>query len=660
MATRHLLLGRSFLFQHRRQQLPSTYRYSIASRASFSSPSSFSIGNNNLHSEPPISIPRNSTQIRYNSTYNGNGNHQRHPSRASSSARMILHTMRGDVYTSIDAHADANATATADRSQKRQQHASAQGRARTTKPSSLKRLLVASFPYYYYYCYYYYYSATTTTIPVEGFVPCKSNPFHSNFRNVQRSGFGGFVPPGKQRWFSTGTDDAGIHTKADAEADADVPESTGEDHGSDSNSDSGSDFATSYHAPVMVHECLDALLDCERGRIRNPKPRASHKKKKKKQSRKPRRNQQSSQSQIEPETQTLTQTEPETSTTTTPVAAETNAETKANDQEPTGDHPPLVFVDGTLGGGGHSDALLRKLRPGDILFGCDVDPDALSTASERLSEYTDHDGTNKPLFVPVRTNFGDLADTLPTIVHPVTGEPILGGNNNNDNTIGVDGILLDLGVSSHQIDEPGRGFSFMRDGPLDMRMTGSSGGLTAADVCNEFDEAELQRILSVYGDEPRAKTIARAIAHHRPLSTTSELVAAIASVTPRFARNKRHGQTATCARVFQSLRIVVNNEDGVLSRVLSEACPALLRPGGRLVVMSYHSMEDRATKRIMRDGTLSRSRSVVEKDIYGNELGPTKPFRPVQKQRRATEEETARNPRARSAVLRVAERQAGF
>ena len=300
-----------------------------------------------------------------------------------------------------------------------------------------------------------------------------------------------------------------------------------------------------------------------------------------------------------------------------------------------------------------------------MLLGGDVDPNALETASERLSEYTNHPGTDRPLFVPVSTNFGDLAETLPTVLHPVTSEPILQPDGRGG---AVDGILLDLGVSSHQIDEADRGFSFMRDGPLDMRMgrgSGStegpaaSGGLTAADVCNEFDEGELQRIFSVYGDEPRAKTVAGAIVRHRPLSTTGELAEAIASVTPAFARNKRHGKTATCARVFQSLRIVVNNEDGVLGRVLSEACPALLRPGGRLVVMSYHSMEDRATKRIMRDGTLDpgRRRATDEKDLYGNYVGPPKPFAPVQKQRRATEEETARNPRARSAVLRVAERQ---
>jgi 16S rRNA (cytosine1402-N4)-methyltransferase len=333
-----------------------------------------------------------------------------------------------------------------------------------------------------------------------------------------------------------------------------------------------------------------------------------------------------------------------------------------------------MFVDGTLGGGGHSAALLQELGPHDILFGCDVDPNALQTASERLSDYMNHDGSEKPLFIPIESNFGNLANKLPTVLHPHTKEPlfqlyphneiIIINNNNNQkysNTpcLGIDGMLLDLGVSSHQIDEPERGFSFMRDGPLDMRMSaGAATGLSAADICNEFDERELQRIFSKYGDEPRAKTLAKAVVNHRPLTTTGQLVEAIASVTPAFAKNKRKGKTATCARIFQSLRIVVNNEDGVLEQVLSEACPMLLRPGGRLVCMSYHSMEDRATKRIMRDGSLDKNSQNwnEEKDIYGNYIGPPKPFRPIGKPIKATAKEVEQNPRARSAVLRVAER----
>ena len=400
-------------------------------------------------------------------------------------------------------------------------------------------------------------------------------------------------------------------------------------------------FSTTYHAPVMVNECLDALLDCHRGRIRNPNPK-SYKKKKKKKNKKHKKSKQKNASESTPTTEATT-------TTTTEAALQTETS-----------FPPLIFVDGTLGGGGHSNALLQRLRPGDILFGCDVDPEALQTASERLDHFMNHSGEDRPLFVPVRTNFGDLAQTLPNAKHPLTNEVVFPKNGSS----GVDGILLDLGVSSHQINEAERGFSFMRDGPLDMRMgsnnNANNGGIRASDICNEFGEGEIQRLLSVYGDEPRAKTIAKAIVQHRPLHTTGELVEAIASVTPTFAKNKRHGKTATCARVFQSLRIVVNNEDGVLGRVLSEACPSLLRPGGRMVVMSYHSMEDRATKRIMRDGTLEpgkRNRSREEKDMYGNYIGPPKPFEVVQKRQKATQEEIDRNPRARSAILRVAERQ---
>lgn len=362
------------------------------------------------------------------------------------------------------------------------------------------------------------------------------------------------------------------------------------------NSELINEYSTDYHAPVMWSECIEALLQCNRAQRQNEEQRG-----------------------------------------------------------------PLVFVDGTLGGGGHSAALLERLRPGDILLGCDVDPNALKTASSRLEGYIDHNGSEKPHFIPVQSNFGDLKKTLPRVLHPVTETPILniGYEESSDSAtqqvIGVDGILLDLGVSSHQIDTPERGFAFMKDGPLDMRMGSyEAGGLTAADLCNELDSKELQRIFTVFGDEPRAKTIANAVVQHRPLSTTQDLVDAIGSVTPAFAKNKRKGRTSTCARIFQSLRIVVNQEDKVLSRVLADVCPTLIRAGGRLVVLSYHSMEDRATKRIMRDGTLSKPK--IEKDIYGNVMGPPKPFKPVGKRQAATEEEVALNPRARSASLRIAEK----
>ena len=307
---------------------------------------------------------------------------------------------------------------------------------------------------------------------------------------------------------------------------------------------------------------------------------------------------------------------------------------------------PLIFVDATLGGGGHSSAILERLGPGDVLFGCDVDSDALQTASSRLSKYMRHDGTKQPLFVPVKSNFCDLATVLPRVEHPITEMPIFWD--------GVDGILMDLGVSSYQIDTPGRGFAFMKDGPLDMRM--GDGSLTAADVCNEFVEEELKRIFKVYGDEPRARKVAASIVIHRPLRTTQELVEAVAAVTPEFNRNRRLGRTATLARVFQSLRIVVNREDVVLEKALLEMCPTLIRKGGRLVVLSYHSMEDRATKRVLRDGTVKRYKLAAERDIYGNYNGVPLPWKTVGKRQKATDEEIEVNSRARSAMLRIGER----
>lgn len=189
-----------------------------------------------------------------------------------------------------------------------------------------------------------------------------------------------------------------------------------------------------------------------------------------------------------------------------------------------------------------------------------------------------------------------------------------------------------------------------------MSQTSIGNGLTAADLCNEWSELELKRILKQYGDEPRCRIIAQSIIEHRPLETTQDLVQSVAAVVPKFNKqSRRRGLNATLARVFQSLRIVVNREDEVLEKMLKEVCPRLVRPGGRLVVMSYHSMEDRLTKRIMRDGTTGRV-PTSHKDPYGNDMGPPKPWKMVTKRRKASDEEVAINSRARSATLRVAER----
>jgi len=351
---------------------------------------------------------------------------------------------------------------------------------------------------------------------------------------------------------------------------------------------SPSPFASEYHNPVMCSECVDALLDAG------------------------------------------------------PRKCEADEEQKRY---------PRIFVDGTLGGGGHSSALLERLEAGDLLLGCDVDPDALATASKRLELYQSHDGSTKPIFMPVSSNFCDLVSKLNEISHPhYPDQPI--------SQLGVDGILLDLGLSSYQIDTAERGFAILQDGPLDMRMsqTAIGNGLTAADLCNEWSELELRRILKQYGDEPRNRPISRSIIEHRPLKTTQDLVKSVAAVVPKFNKqSRRKGLNATLARVFQSLRIVVNREDEVLEKMLLEVCPRLVRPAGRLVVMSYHSMEDRLTKRIMRDGTIGPV-PAAKKDMYGNDMGPPKPWKTVIKRRKASDEEVANNSRARSATLRVAER----
>ncbi len=241
--------------------------------------------------------------------------------------------------------------------------------------------------------------------------------------------------------------------------------------------------------------------------------------------------------------------------------------------------------------------------------------------------------------------------------------------------------MLDLGVSSYQIDTAERGFAFMKDGPLDMRMSATTTttttttttsstsknhnntartSLTAADICNEFSVEDLAQIFKTYGDEPRAKAIARSILQHRPLHTTLRLRQAVAAVVPEYnKKSRRQGLMATLARIFQSLRIVVNQEDQALAKALTDMCPQLIRPGGRLVVLSYHSMEDRAVKRIMKHGNVNENGDFQERDLYGNVIttGPdANPWKVIGKRIKASEEEVQVNPRARSATLRIAER----
>jgi 16S rRNA (cytosine1402-N4)-methyltransferase len=207
----------------------------------------------------------------------------------------------------------------------------------------------------------------------------------------------------------------------------------------------------------------------------------------------------------------------------------------------------------------------------------------------------------------------------------------------------VDGILLDLGVSSHQLDEKPRGFSYQAAASLDMRMDRRQ-GLSAADVVNEWDESALARVIWDFGEEPRGGAIARKIVANRPVQTTEHLAVLIRQCVKPTDANK------ALARVFQAIRIVVNDELAVLEQALMTAL-TLLRPQGRIAVLSYHSLEDRRVKRFLKYGNWTGE---AEKDFYGNWLTPWQLITP--KPIEASPEEVAQNPRARSAKLRVAEK----
>ncbi|MFD2720127.1 16S rRNA (cytosine(1402)-N(4))-methyltransferase RsmH [Hymenobacter monticola] len=278
--------------------------------------------------------------------------------------------------------------------------------------------------------------------------------------------------------------------------------------------------------------------------------------------------------------------------------------------------PDGRYVDVTFGGGGHSARILEKLTTGH-LYSFDQDADAEAEAQKLI----------RPQFTFVKANFRDLTAELQA-----------------HNALPVDGLLADLGVSSHQFDTPERGFSTRFDGPLDMRMD-PDGPLTAADVLNDYKEADLHRIFGMYGEVTNARTLAQAVAagrRGRRLETIGELKQAIQPCTPRGKENKY------LAQVFQALRIEVNQEMEALQEMLLQTAE-VLRPGGRLVVMSYHSLEDRLVKNFIAKGKFF---GAVEKDFFGNE---SKPFEALnRKPEEADADEIALNSRARSAKLRVA------
>lgn len=285
-----------------------------------------------------------------------------------------------------------------------------------------------------------------------------------------------------------------------------------------------------------------------------------------------------------------------------------------------------IFADGTAGSGGHAALLAERIGPGGRLLVIDRDAEALERARARLRPYAE-------VCVFVHGNFGDLA--AHAAAHGFAA---------------LDGVLLDLGVSSDQLDTPGRGFSFRTDGPLDMRMD-ASGGPTAAELLNRAPEAELAEWFVRYGEEPAARRIARAIVTARAsaaLTHTAELAAVVAR-----AKGGRHGRIDPATQVFQALRIVVNGELEALDRGL-EAALSLLRPGGRLAVISFHSLEDRRVKVCFRRH-LGRWEALEAggESWVGEEPAVTVLTRkPVV----AGASEVADNPRARSAKLRVAVR----
>jgi 16S rRNA (cytosine1402-N4)-methyltransferase len=272
-----------------------------------------------------------------------------------------------------------------------------------------------------------------------------------------------------------------------------------------------------------------------------------------------------------------------------------------------------TYADCTLGLAGHSAEIARRLGPNGHLIGFDRDPEALELAKGRLDEVREELGSEAPQITLIGEAFSSIAEH----VKPAS----------------LDGLLADFGVSSLQLNEAHRGFSFMADGPLDMRMDTRSEP-TAEQVVNEADENELADLIYEYGDERRSRRIARAIVRGRPVTTTGQLSRIVASAAPAMKQDKIHPAT----RTFQALRIYVNRELDEIKALL-EAAPKLLKPSGRLVVISFHSLEDRIAKDSLRDGAHQGIWEVLTK-------------KPVT----ASDEETDRNPRSRSAKLRAAQR----
>src|SRR5271167_2611961 len=276
-----------------------------------------------------------------------------------------------------------------------------------------------------------------------------------------------------------------------------------------------------------------------------------------------------------------------------------------------------TYIDATLGLGGHSWEIAKRLGPEGHLIGVDKDPSALERARERLTNPPPELASEWPKVELVHASFADVAQH----VAPAS----------------ADGLLADLGVSSMQLENAARGFSFQAEGPLDMRMNPQS-GLTAEQVVNRFDERELADAIYEFGEERRSRRIARAIVRARPIGTTAQLAGIVSAAARPMNQAERRIHPAT--RTFQALRILVNRELDDLRTLLSaDAAPQVLKRGGRLVIIGFHSLEDRIVKDALRDGAHDGVYRVLTK----------KPLI-------ADENEIDRNPRSRSAKLRAAER----
>ena len=289
-------------------------------------------------------------------------------------------------------------------------------------------------------------------------------------------------------------------------------------------------------------------------------------------------------------------------------------------------HQSRQIIDGTLGAGGHTRALLEAGV--DTVLGCDIDPVALLLARQNLQ------------------SFEGRVHIVESSYHQMTGQAAALG------WAAVDGILLDLGVSSMQLDHADRGFSFMRDGPLDMRFNASGIRAPASELVNDWDQAELAEIFYKYGEERHGRRIAAAVVKNRPYETTGQLAAVVAEAMPRSPKKRHSGKSIHPAtRVFQALRIAVNDELATLEKTLPTAIE-LLHPGGRLVVISFHSLEDRIVKHVFKAAAtevLSPPGMMIEEKSAIVHLVTRKPIV-------ADEAEILRNPRSRSAKLRVVEK----